>query len=100
MIISPFMLIGAIFRLLIPIAIFAISFYYLTKKNDTTSTLLAVGSFFNLIGSLAFSIASFSTPSNFNSFTFVGLQSFSYIGNIVFAIGFFMLIRKIIYFEE
>ena len=86
-----FSLTGAI----LPLIIFLASAYYLSKKTDTITILLAVGTFAGLLSSISFTIIPRFINSDFyGSPLFSIIQSISFLGRIAFVVGFVMLIMR------
>lgn len=88
-------------QLIIPLAMFVACAYFLTKKTSPESILLAIGSFLTLITSVLFNYFARAGSMDFYSGSVYSfMQGFSYLGNILFTIGFIMLIVKTIKKEE
>lgn len=91
---------SGIFGLIPPILIFIASIYYLNKSKSTESTLLAIGSGLSLLMAIFYPLMSFLYASgtmetgNISSYyTIAGV--FNFLSNIIFAIGFCMLLFKL-----
>lgn len=94
---SPVDMIFSLAGAILPLIVFLASAYYLSKKKETASILLAVGSFLNLFSSISFIIMPRFVDNNFyTSSNYSVISGLASLGNIAFAIGFVMLILKVI----
>jgi len=101
LIFSPFAILSLLIRLAIPLLIFLASAYYLSKKTDLVTILLTAGSFARIISDVVLYLSMQSAESSFyTSSTYSFVQGFAFLGNIAFAVGFALLIKRIVQYEE
>jgi len=94
---NPLEIFFALAHSLMPLIIFVASAYYLSKKTELESILLSIGSFLTLGTSILFNVLSRSVDSDFySSLNFSVIQGLSYLGSLLFAVGFVMIIIKIV----
>jgi len=96
---SPFAILSMLFRIAIPLLIFIASAYYLSKKTDLVTILLAAGSFTRIISDAIFYIAMQNAVSFYSSASYGFVQGFAFLGNIAFAVGFALLIKRAVQYD-
>nr|WP_314499302.1 hypothetical protein [uncultured Chryseobacterium sp.] len=89
----------SLIALIVPALMLLVSIYYAAKRMDTEAVLLITGSGITFVTSLAYSfmpyyLQSRSMPFAEMSVYYAVLGGISFIGSIIFIIGFFMLILK------
>ena len=92
---NPVELVFSLTGSILPIIMFLASAYYLSKKTNTITILLAIGTFIGLLSSISFTIIPRFIDSDFyGSSIFSAIQSISFLGRAAFVVGFVMLIMK------
>ena len=98
---DPIFMFTILWQMVIPLATFIASAYYLSKKSCTESVLLAGGSFLSLVTVFLFNYFARNSGTEFYSGSvFPIVQGLSYVGSLLFTIGFIMLVVKTIKREE